>query len=193
MSHVAEFLARMAVNLREQSNEYTASPIYCIQERVLVAGIDLDYATTVGWIDGDRNDGLADDHMTRVLDRYYRRFNKEPDGWTRTGYEWAWRYTGRAYLTRAAADAFVGNSKKHRVFVDSACRNHELKEVRRLLAGPLSQCVQALQQADQFITNGIELGFIRLPDADCPDPAHATPGAIKAALALLETAKEPHA
>jgi len=97
------------------------------------------------------------------------------------------------YLTVTAAEAFVGKSKKHRVYVDSACRNHELKEIRRLLAGPIAECIAALQQARQFISNGIEFGYIRMPDADTPDPAHATPGAIQAALELLETAKEPHA
>lgn len=192
MIHAAEFLNRMATALCEQDNAYTASPIYCIQEEVLVAGIDTEYYSTVGWFSEDGG-VLADARKARALERYYDRYGKEPDGWTRTGYEYVWRYTGRVYLTKAAADAFVGFSKKHRVYVDSAFRNHELKEVRRLLSGPLAQCVQALQQADQFITNGIELGFIRLPDADCPDPARATPDAIKAALALLESAKEPHA
>jgi hypothetical protein len=41
----------------------------------------------------------------------------------------------------------------------------------------------ALRCADQFITNGIELGYIRMPDADTPDSAHKTPGIIRAALA----------
>ena len=41
----------------------------------------------------------------------------------------------------------------------------------------------ALRCADQFITNGIELGYIRMPDAGTPDSAHKTPGIIRAALA----------
>ena len=41
----------------------------------------------------------------------------------------------------------------------------------------------ALRCADQFITNGIELGYIRMPDADTPDSAHKTPGIIRAVLA----------
>ena len=40
----------------------------------------------------------------------------------------------------------------------------------------------ALLEADQFITNGIELGYIRMPDADVPDAAHHIPGNIRAAL-----------
>lgn len=33
---------------------------------------------------------------------------------------------------------------------------------------------QALVHAKHFISNGIDLGFIRMPDADTPDPAHDT-------------------
>lgn len=44
--------------------------------------------------------------------------------------------------------------------------------------------VEALKRADSFITNGIELGFIRMPDPSTPDPAHETPGIVRAALNL---------
>jgi hypothetical protein len=49
VSHAAEFLAHIAVNLRKQNNEYTASPIYCIQERVLVVS-HIDLTQSVGVI-----------------------------------------------------------------------------------------------------------------------------------------------
>lgn len=41
---------------------------------------------------------------------------------------------------------------------------------------------EALKKAREFIANGIELGFIRMPDAGTPDPAHGTLPAIEAAL-----------
>lgn len=43
--------------------------------------------------------------------------------------------------------------------------------------------VEALEQARLFIRNGVELGYIRMPDADTPDPAHDTLPMIDAALA----------
>lgn len=43
----------------------------------------------------------------------------------------------------------------------------------------------ALERAEQFIENGVELGFIRLPDADVNDPAHDTLPAIRKALRSL--------
>lgn len=41
---------------------------------------------------------------------------------------------------------------------------------------------EALVKADEFITNGIEFGFIRMPSPGTPDPALLTPGIIRAAM-----------
>lgn len=47
----------------------------------------------------------------------------------------------------------------------------------------------ALERAEQFIVNGVDLGFIRLPDADVSDPAHDTLPAIRKALRALPQPK----
>lgn len=44
----------------------------------------------------------------------------------------------------------------------------------------------ALMKAKQFIVNGVELGFIRMPDTSTPDPAHETLPIIEAAIAKAE-------
>lgn len=43
--------------------------------------------------------------------------------------------------------------------------------------------VEALEHARLFIVNGIDLGFIQMPEAGTPDPAHETLPMIEAALA----------
>ena len=53
----------------------------------------------------------------------------------------------------------------------------------------LREAVEVMHRVDQFITNGIELGFIRMPDAGTPDPAHETPEIVRAFLATLEDQK----
>ena len=50
---------------------------------------------------------------------------------------------------------------------------------------PRDKAEIALSSAKRFIANGIEFGYVRMPDADCPDPAHNTPKLIDDALALL--------
>lgn len=75
-------------------------------------------------------------------------------------------------------------------FVSSVERNWydgEIKAVSDLrayiaqLEGIVKVLVEALEDADRFITNGIEHGFITMPDAGAP--ATETPGIIKAAIA----------
>ena len=46
----------------------------------------------------------------------------------------------------------------------------------------------ALKVARQFIVNGIELGFISMPDPETPDPAHDTLPMIERAIAEIESA-----
>lgn len=46
---------------------------------------------------------------------------------------------------------------------------------------------EALKRADRFITNGIELGFIRMPDEGSDDPALETPEIIRAVLVKAKT------
>jgi hypothetical protein len=49
----------------------------------------------------------------------------------------------------------------------------------------------ALRRAEQFITNGIELGYIRMPATSTPDSAHDTLPAIQAARAALASVSAP--
>jgi len=58
---------------------------------------------------------------------------------------------------------------------------HSDADANLICAAP--ELLAALQNAYQFITNGIGLGYIRMPDPDTPDPAHQTPDAIRAAIA----------
>ena len=50
------------------------------------------------------------------------------------------------------------------------------------LEGRIAELEGALRAADQFITNGVEFGFIRMPDIDTNDSAHETPRIVRDAL-----------
>lgn len=66
--------------------------------------------------------------------------------------------------------------------MDSAA---EVDRLRRVSA----EMAKALDAANHFISNGIELGFIRMPTPNSGDPALATPGIIRAALSSYNAAK----
>jgi hypothetical protein len=55
---------------------------------------------------------------------------------------------------------------------------------RLIAAAP--DLLAALKVAEQFIANGIEFGYIRMPDQGTPDPAHETPRLIREAIAKAE-------
>ena len=194
MSKSIEFLRNLAQQLQTQDNAYTASPNYCIQERVLICGIDEDYGGKVGWFAEEATEPLDEStRKYRALERYYDQHNKEPDGWTRCGYEFSWRYTGMSFLTHEAAHAYVSQcGYRHdypiRVYVDSHYRNHEMREVRRLLAGPVANCIESLTELTGAIL-----------ECECDDSknlADTITAEIEQracdALAALDTAKEPH-
>lgn len=56
----------------------------------------------------------------------------------------------------------------------------------RSLVGAAPNMLAALKGAERFITNGVELGFIRMPDPGTPDSAHDTLPTIRAAIAKAE-------
>lgn len=45
---------------------------------------------------------------------------------------------------------------------------------KQTIDGVSRAALEALKSAKLFISNGIDLGFIRMPDAETPDPAHDT-------------------
>lgn len=51
---------------------------------------------------------------------------------------------------------------------------------------PMRIAREALEQAQQFIENGVESGYIRMPDQSLLDPAHKTLPAIRQALAQID-------
>lgn len=180
-----DFLSDLAQKLREQDNLCTASPIYCIQEHQQVVGIDPDYTDNIGFFSCEDGRQAEGKELEGLEARYDEDF-EVPEGWNRAGYDWRWQYTGLSFLTHDAAHGYVANNKhRHedeiRVYVDSAYRNREMKEVRRLLAGPLLECVKLLIEARATL----EMWKDVAPSVSlCAD--------IDKAISNLETAKEPH-
>lgn len=186
MSKSIEFLRDLAQKLQTQDNAFTASPNYCIQERVQVVGIDRDYANDEAWFNCGGEYQQADDKKAKALDSYYDRYGKYQEGWTKLGYEWKWKYIGVSFLTRDAAHSFVASQKHNyrdglRVYVDSHYRNREMREVRRLLSGPVVRAIELLMQfATHPHTTEEKVCAKRLRELS------------NTFLDALDTAKEPH-
>lgn len=57
----------------------------------------------------------------------------------------------------------------------------------------LEEIKKVLEAAEQFIVNGVELGYIRMPNPETPDSAHDTLPMIRQAQTALESLKRENA
>lgn len=195
MSKSIEFLRNLAQQLQTQDNAYTASPNYCIQEHQLFCGIDEDYGGTIGWFSEEaRFPEEPTSRKHRALERYYDRYGKEPIGWTRCGYEFRWRHTGVCFLTYEAAHAYVAGRgrRQHeneiRVYVDSHYRNHEMREVRRLLAGPVAKLLDTFSELLPLLERDADRAVSGIFSQD----TWSIIGKANTLMESLDSAKEPH-
>ncbi len=149
MSKAIDFLTALAHEMQHQNNAYTSYPIYAVEERRMVTGIDTEYTEQIGWFDDDSG-SLTEGDEAMLLEAAYQETGEIPENWHRTGYDYRWEQVA-AFFTRKAAEDFIERqSHNHRmglrVYVDSGYRNPEWKELRRLLSGPMADCIVALQE-----------------------------------------------
>jgi hypothetical protein len=72
------------------------------------------------------------------------------------------------------------------VCVSAGTRNLEEAKANARAVAEVPAMVQALRAARQFITNGIEFGYIQMPDPATPDSAHDTLPMIEAVLRNID-------
>lgn len=122
--------------LRTQDEEITADPIFIVQQKVRIYGIDRDYTETFAWFRiGDPEDEATVEEAAR-LDAYYRDTHRVPGGWSRVGYHDTWEFV-TACFTRKGCENYLRanghNLNQPRIYVASGYRNEEWIGVRNFL------------------------------------------------------------
>lgn len=144
-------LAEIGERLRTQDNRCTADPIFEVQERKRVYGIDTEYDPPIAWLYGDESVEVpAED--SAIAEAYYDETGDEPacieegaaiaaekgdDTLRRVGYHEYWEYV-QPFFTEAAAELYIKqNGHNHtgelRIYAGSAFRNWEWQELRKHL------------------------------------------------------------
>lgn len=127
-------IGRFLLADRQDNDHCTADPIFTVQKRTLITGIDTDITDKIAFFCHDSGGMVIGDEAVAMEAAYQEDF-KVPDGYSRCGYDHEWRHVA-SYFTKPAAEAFIAG-KRHegemRVYVDSAYRNHEWREVQAFL------------------------------------------------------------
>jgi hypothetical protein len=123
--------------LRVQDDRSTANPIFVVQKKLRIYGMDPDYATNdddIVWVHCDGPEADADERAE--LERKFDETGDVPEEWHRTGFLDTWEFVS-AFFTEAAAQRYIDenkhNLKEPRVYVESGYRNKEWEVARGLL------------------------------------------------------------
>lgn len=126
---IIEMAQRIAADKFEHC---TADPIFMVEKRRLLSGLDTDYTENIGWFnDGER----VDAEESAQLEAAYEETGEVPQDYVRTGIAEEWEHHA-TYITQEGAQAFVdAKGEDFRVYVDSGYRNKEWRDLRAFLLG----------------------------------------------------------
>lgn len=137
------WLEHLRENLRTQDNRLTAWPVFCVQQKRRLYGMDPEYAfdeSGIVWVfDGEE----VDEEERCKLEANYDATGEEPDGYTRTGFQDIWEFVTCCFTEQGAKDYLECNGhnlKGPRIFVESAYRNEEWQRVAKLLSQRCDEC-----------------------------------------------------
>lgn len=126
---ILEIGRRMIADAKD-NDHHTAHPMFRVEKRRIVTGIDTDYTDNIAWI--DEYGEILDPEEAAALEAAYDETGEVPDSYTRTGFVEEWEHVD-TYLTQQAAEARINGGKDGRVNVGSAYRNKEMQFVREFL------------------------------------------------------------
>jgi hypothetical protein len=130
-------LARMAEigqAMMTQDNRGTSIPIFTVQQRFRVYGLNPDCAEGYEW-SGDDGEKVPDD-LAAHLEAGAAAGLVPPDGFRRVGYMDIWEFVTATFTENAANDYIARNGhnlREPRIYVESGYRNREWDDIRAFL------------------------------------------------------------
>lgn len=121
--------------IRTQDNRITDSPIFIVQQKRIIAGVDADYGGELVWVDNDSHE-VTDPTEAAELEAYWAEHCVEPDGYTRTGKAEIWEFVTACFTEQGCKDYLARdghNLKEPRIYAAGSYRNEEFRAVRKFL------------------------------------------------------------
>lgn len=125
-------LADVGRLIATQDNRITEAPIFAVQERRRIYGVD-DSGNEEGfeWRDDDWE--LAPTHVADALEHRYAFTGEEPTGWSRHGFVEVWEFVTACFTEQGCKDYLAANGHNHRetrIYAYGSFRNAEWQAVR---------------------------------------------------------------
>lgn len=128
-------LRELGQKIRAQDNRATSSPLFIVQERKRIYGVDPDYTDDYVWC-YDIGGEVLDDEVTSLLDKLEAAISDIPDGYEKVGCIDTWEFVTACFTEKACEDYIRANRhnlEEPRIYTDSANRNNEYNMVRDYL------------------------------------------------------------
>ena len=128
-------LQAIGERIRTQDNRATSAPLFIVQEKKRLYGIDSNYTDDFVWIHTAGECEEADEDEAKRLFRLEDEGNDDSD-WTKTGYVDQWLFVTACFTEKGCQeyiDANRHNLKNPRIYAASAYRNEEFISVREFL------------------------------------------------------------
>ena len=138
-----------------QDNRYTDQPMFIVQQRRRVIGLDADYCDNIVWVCSEDDYSEASSEEAAQLEAEYQETGKVKSGWMRTGYSDTWEFVTACFTEQGCKDYLKRdghNLKEPRIYAEGSYRNEEFRTIRNwlrsLAAAPAPPIAAAQVQED---------------------------------------------
>lgn len=127
-------LVALGKTIATQDNRCTDAPIFIVQQRRMITGLDSAYCENHGWYNGETF--LTDGEEFEALELCYNKDSIEPEEWSRTGYIQIWEFVTACFTEQGCKDFIAINGhnlKEPRIYAEGSFRNEEFRSLRKTL------------------------------------------------------------
>jgi len=159
------YLANMGELIRTQNNRITDSPIFIVQQKRRIYGIEDGYCNSFVWIDGE-NSYTDEEKVARDAERAE---NEEPEAeYRQCGYIDIWEFVTACFTEQGCKDYLRQNAhnlREPRIYAEGSFRNTEWRTVRSFLMGLPPTVTELPEPAFRLRWNGTRAAyFVNKPD-----------------------------
>jgi hypothetical protein len=129
-------LAAIGKLLATQNNRYTDQPMFIVQQRRRITGLDTDYCENIIWLCSEDDYSEASEEEAAELEAAYQETGRAKNGWMRTGYLDQWEFVTACFTEQGCKDYLARdghNLKEPRIYAEGSYRNEEFRAIRNWL------------------------------------------------------------